>query len=98
TEAQFKELFQKKTIDRYMAGPNPLVLGYQLIRENRFFVKIEPGHLTAFRKENPHDPIADLLTTPYWFRVHAYYDIVTSQEFVVLTHGEPKLYDVPVVR
>ncbi|HRE81276.1 MAG TPA: GTP cyclohydrolase, partial [Opitutaceae bacterium] len=81
-----------------MAGPHPLVRGYQLIRENRFFVKIDVDNLTAFRKENPHDPIGELLTTPYWFRVHVYYDIVTSQDFVVLTHGQAKIYDIPVVR
>lgn len=98
TEAQFKELFSKNTIDRYMAGPKPLVLGYQLIRENRFFVKIDPANLSAFNTGNPHDPIVDLLTTPYWFRVHVYYDLVTSQEFVVLTHGRPRSHDVPVVR
>ncbi|HEY0968604.1 MAG TPA: GTP cyclohydrolase [Opitutaceae bacterium] len=98
TDTQFKELFSKNTIDRYMAGPKPLVLGYQLIRENRFFVKINTDNLNAFNTQNPHDPIVDLLTTPYWFRVHVYYDIVTSQEFVVLTHGTPRIYDIPVVR
>ena len=98
TDSQFKELFSKNTIDRYMAGPKPLVLGYQLIRENRFFVKIDTDNLNAFTARNPHDPIVDLLTTPYWFRVHVYYDIVTSQEFVVLTHGTPRGHDIPVVR
>ncbi len=98
TDRQFKELFSKNTIDRYMAGPKPLVLGYQLIRENRFFVKIDTDNLNAFNARNPHDPIVDLLTTPYWFRVHVYYDIVTSQEFVVLTHGTPHVLDIPVVR
>jgi 3,4-dihydroxy 2-butanone 4-phosphate synthase/GTP cyclohydrolase II len=98
SEEQFKELFKKKSIDRYMAGPKPLVLGYQLIRDNRFYVKIDPDNLTAFKRDNALDPIVDLLTTPYWFRVHVYYDIVTSQEFVVLTHGNPHAYDIPVVR
>jgi 3,4-dihydroxy 2-butanone 4-phosphate synthase / GTP cyclohydrolase II len=98
TEAQFKALFQRDAIDRYMAGPKPLVLGYQAIRDNRFFVKIAADNLAFFKTENPHDPIVDLLTTPYWFRVHVYYDIVTSQDFVVLTHGKPRIYDLPVVR
>jgi 3,4-dihydroxy 2-butanone 4-phosphate synthase / GTP cyclohydrolase II len=98
TEEQFKALFSKNSIDRYMAGPQPLVLGYQLIRENRFFVRIAPDHLNAYNRENPQDPIVDLLTTPYWFRVHVYYDIVTTQEFVMLTHGKPRIYDLPVVR
>jgi 3,4-dihydroxy 2-butanone 4-phosphate synthase/GTP cyclohydrolase II len=81
-----------------MGGPHPLVLGYQLIRGNRFFVRIAPDHLNAYNRENPNDPIVDLLTTPYWFRVHVYYDLVTSQEFVMLTHGKPRSYDLPVVR
>ena len=98
SEEQFKTLFKNQSIDRYMAGPRPLVLGYQLIRDNRFFVKINPKNLTCFKRENPLDPIVDLLTTPYWFRVHVYYDVVTSQEFVVLTHGTPKDHDFPVVR
>jgi 3,4-dihydroxy 2-butanone 4-phosphate synthase/GTP cyclohydrolase II len=98
TEAQFKDLFNKKAIERYMAGPKPLLLGYQLIRENRYFVRIAPENLTAFKREHPQDPIVDLLTTPYWFRVHVYYDVVTSQEFVVLTHGKSRPHDVPVIR
>ncbi len=97
-EEQFKDLFSKKSIDRYMAGAKPLVLGYQLIRGNRFFVKINPDNLAFFKEDNPNDPIVDLLTTPYWFRVHVYYDLVTTQEFVVLTHGKPHIYDIPVVR
>ena len=99
TDIQFKELFKNRdAIERYMAGPKPLVLGYQSIRANRFFVKIDAGNLTFFKNENPDDPIVDLLTTPYWFRVHVYYDLVTSQDFVVLTHGHPHSYDIPVVR
>ncbi len=98
TEEQFKDLFKKQAIERYMAGPRPLLYGYQLIRDNRFFVKIAAENLTAFKRDNPNDPIVDLLTTPYWFRVHVYYDVVTSQEFVVLTHGTPRLHDIPVVR
>jgi 3,4-dihydroxy 2-butanone 4-phosphate synthase/GTP cyclohydrolase II len=98
TDIQFSELFGQGRIDRYTAGPDPLVLDYRLIRDNRFFVKINPAALAAHRKVQPDAPILDLITTPYWFRVHVYYDIVTSQDFVVLTHGHPKIYDIPVVR
>ena len=98
TETQFKELFRQQSIERYMAGPRPLVLGYELIRDDRFFVKIATDNLGAFKKEHPEDPIVDLLTTPYWFHVHVYYDIVTSEDFIVLTHGKPRPFDTPVVR
>ena len=98
TESQFKELFQHDGLTRYTSGSHPLVLGYQAIRGNRFFVKISVDNLNYFKRDNPTDPILDLLTTPYWFRVHVYYDIVTSQDYVVLTHGKPEIYDLPVVR
>lgn len=98
SEEQFTELFHRRASDRYMAGPRPLVHGYQLIRGNRFFVRIDPENLSAFHKEHPQDPIVELLSTPYWFRVHIYYDTVTNQDFVVLTHGKASPSDIPVVR
>lgn len=98
TGEQFKELFQKTGLERYMAGEHPLVLGHEVLRDNRFIVRIDSHRVTEFRREHPDDPIVDLLTTPYWFRVHVYFDLVTSQEFVVLTYGTPRIYDIPVVR
>jgi len=98
SEAQFTDLFHRRASEHYMSGPKPLVRGYELLRGNRFFVKINPENLLAFRKEHPQDPIVDLLSTPYWFRVHVYFDVVTNQDFVVLTHGKATANDVPVVR
>ncbi|WP_221028884.1 GTP cyclohydrolase [Actomonas aquatica] len=95
---EFKTIFADKKIEDYMAEEQPLIRDYKLIRGNRFFVTIDTKNLKAFQKANPEDPIVDLLTTPYWFRVHVYYDIVTSQEFVILTHGNARSYDIPVVR
>ncbi len=96
TEPQFKE--HKADIERQMLGPTPLVKDCYLIRDNRFIVEIDYERFLRFRKERPSDPLVPLLTTPYWFKVHVYYDIVTSQEFVVLTYGKPKIYDLPVIR
>ncbi|OIR03631.1 GTP cyclohydrolase-2 [mine drainage metagenome] len=98
SEETFNELFKQRGAEQHMAGPEPLVQGYQLIRGNRFLVRVNADHLAAFRKANPQDPIGELLSTPYWFRVHVYYDIVTNQDFVVLTHGRPCASDIPVVR
>ncbi len=95
---EFKTIFADKKIEDYMAEENPLIRDYKLIRGNRFFVTIDAKNLSAYQDANPDDPIVDLLTTPYWFRVHVYYDIVTSQEFVILTHGASRSYDIPVVR
>jgi len=94
----FKELFNQRSVDGYMAGERPLVRDYEVIRDNRFIVRIEHERIAEFKREHPEDPIANLLTTPYWFRVHVYFDIVTSQEFVVLTYGQPHRTDIPVVR
>ncbi len=98
TEDQFSALFKKDALSRYMGGSMPVVLGYRAIRQNRFLVTIDPDHLNHFKDDHPDDPVVELLSTPYWFRVHVYYDIVTSQEFVVLTHGTPRVYETPVVR
>ncbi len=98
TEAQFKELSAHKHLERFMAGPKPLVLGHQAIRDSRYFVKIDSARVAAHRSEHPEDAAADLLATPYWFRVHVYYDLVTSQDFVLLTHGRPRPNDIPIVR
>ena len=96
TEATFKE--HQSEIERHMTGSMPLVKDSYLIRNNRFIVQIDRDRFTRFRKEFPDDPLAQVLTTPYWFRVHVYYDIVTGQEFVVLTYGKPNIYDLPVLR
>jgi len=94
----FASLFGAKKIEDHMADEKPLVTSYKLIRGNRFLVRINSANLKTYQKAHPDDPILDLLTTPYWFRVHVYYDIVTSEEFVILTHGKARGYDIPVVR
>ena len=96
TEAQFKE--HQADIERQMSGPMPLVKDCYLIRDHRFIVQIDRDRFARFRKERPEDPLVPLLTTPYWFRVHVYFDIVSAQEFVVLTYGKPKIYDLPILR
>lgn len=95
---EFQSFFGEKKIEQFMAESQPLISSYKPIRGNRFLVRIHSANLKAFSDANPDDPIVDLLTTPYWFRVHVYYDIVTTQEFVILTHGTTRIYDTPVVR
>jgi 3,4-dihydroxy 2-butanone 4-phosphate synthase/GTP cyclohydrolase II len=96
--ARFEQLFLNGSGHRYLMGPHPLVRGREEIRGGRFVVRIDSDRIAAFKREAPDDPIVDLLTTPYWFRVHVYFDLVTSQDFVVLTYGHPQAHDVPVVR
>ena len=95
---EFHSLFGEKKIETYIAEDNPLIKSYELIRGNRFLIRIHSENLKAHQRATPDAPIVDLLTTPYWFRVHVYYDIVTSQEFVILTHGTARIYDIPIVR
>lgn len=94
----FRELFQSKVLGRLREGPRPLIRGYEPVRGFRYLISVDTENLAHFKKDNPQDPIIDLLSTPYWFRVHAYYDIVTNQDFVVLTHGAPSQNDAPIVR
>lgn len=96
TEDQYKT--NQEEINRLMSGPMPVVLDCYVIRDHRFIVQIDRDRFARFHKENPDNPIVAALTTPYWFRVHVYFDIVTSQEYVVLTYGKPKLYDLPILR
>lgn len=81
-----------------MQGDGAVIEDYHLIRGNRFIVRIHGDRLQRLRESQLEHPLAPLLTTPYWFRVHVYFDLVTSQEFVVLTYGEPAISDLPVLR
>lgn len=98
TAQQFADVFRDKSIDDYMAEPDPLILSQEELRHNRFLVRIQHDRLLSYRGSHEEDPIIDLLTTPYWFQVHVYYDLVTNQEFVVLSHGHARIGDAPVVR
>jgi len=98
SEEQFHSLFEITPIEQFMEGDTPLVRDYYVIRGNRLMVKINAENIVRYKALHPASPVVDLLTTPYWFRVHVYFDIVTSQEAVVLTYGRPLLYDVAVVR
>ncbi|MFH1499253.1 MAG: GTP cyclohydrolase [Verrucomicrobiota bacterium] len=77
---------------------HPLMNGHRAIGAGRVLVSVDCTELVTHRRQHPEDPVAGLLSTPYWFRVHVYYDLVTSQEFVVLVHGKPEANPVPVVR
>lgn len=95
---RFDRLCHPHSIQQYTEGADPLILGIEPLRNQRYAIRVDSRNLKAFRSEHPDDPIGDLLSTPYWFRVHVYYDIVNSQEFVVLTYGTPEADDIPVVR
>lgn len=98
TEQQFAKAFERTPIETYTTGFKPIIRHYHLIRDNRFVIRIDPDNLSEYRVKHPDDVVVNELTRPYWFKAHVYYDIVSSQEFVVLTYGKPRIYDIPVVR
>jgi len=84
------------------ASQNPdtatLILGHREIRNGRLLVRVDTDRLALRMRNRENDPALGLLVAPYWFKVHAYYDTVTSQDYVVLTYGECSEDDSPVVR
>lgn len=98
TAQQFAQIFPASHPITEGSG---MVLGYRAIRGDRFLVKIDEHGLLERRRTEPNHPWMVLLGIPYWFRVHVYYDVVTSLEFVVLTYGKSCFSDadeVPIVR
>lgn len=83
-------------LERTMTGPRPLVLGYRRIQGARYFVRIDPDVLSRRPRGLAPESMLAALTTPYWFRVHVFYDLVSSEERVVLTYG-PTGTDQPVL-
>ncbi|TVR50346.1 MAG: GTP cyclohydrolase [Puniceicoccaceae bacterium] len=79
-------------------GPRPLILSRERLADGRMFLHVDPERLARLRRDEPDHPLAAILAAPYWFRVHVYYDIVSTQEFVVLTFGDSLHDPMPVVR
>ena len=91
-------LFREKTLDDYLEEENSCLISVQTLRHKRLLVEINRDCLNQRKERAPDDPIVSLLTMPYWFRAHVYFDIVTGTDFVILTHGDFRDDDAPVVR
>lgn len=91
-------VFRAKSLDEYLAEPESCIESVQVLRNKRLLVEINRPALEARKDAQPDDPIRELLTMPYWFRAHVYFDIVSGTDFVVLTHGAMQDDDAPVVR
>ncbi|CAF3162206.1 unnamed protein product [Rotaria sp. Silwood2] len=98
TDQQFYEMFKYRSIDYYINMPNSCVLSYQVLRNNRFLIKVDVDNLRKHEEQCRNDPVCELLTTPYWFKIHVYYDIISTREFIVLTHGTVSMSHYPIVR
>jgi 3,4-dihydroxy 2-butanone 4-phosphate synthase/GTP cyclohydrolase II len=93
-----REMLGESELEPYTMGPRPMIREFESIRGNRLMLKIDPQAIEAKGKDPKENPFARLLYEPYWFRVHVYYDIVSGDDFVLLTHGSAKSYESPIVR
>lgn len=98
SDTEFHKFFKKHSIDDLIESPNPLLLNYKLLRNNRYKIKIHKENFCKFKNANEDHPLSPLINIPYWFRIYVYFDIVTDEDFVVLTYGHPQAHDSPVVR
>ena len=70
TAPQFQSMFKHRPIEYYMNLPRPCIIGYQCLRNSRFLIKIDVSSLRQYQETCRNDPICELLTTPYWFKVN----------------------------
>lgn len=98
SDEEFHSFFKNKSIDDLIESPEPLLLDYKLLRNNRYRIKVHKTNFCKFKNEHKDDPLCGLINIPYWFKIYVYFDIVTDEDFVVLTYGNAQEHDVPVVR
>jgi 3,4-dihydroxy 2-butanone 4-phosphate synthase/GTP cyclohydrolase II len=79
--------------DHVLVEESQLVPGMELVNNesygNRKLVEIVDKSL--------YEKFPDLLTQPYWFQVHVYFDIISHMDFVVLEYSVDKR-QVPAIR
>ena len=93
-----RELLGERDLEELTVGRDAPFSGFESLRGNRLAVRLHPAGMEALERADPEDPLLVLRHTPYWFRVHVYFDIVSGDDFVVLTHGRFEAYDTPIVR
>jgi 3,4-dihydroxy 2-butanone 4-phosphate synthase/GTP cyclohydrolase II len=90
SRAQFEEVFKHNDLAQYRQGPGALIREVSELDRERVLVCMDRRNFARYRSDPAHAEVVALVTTPYWFRVHVYYDVVSGQDFVVLTHGESR--------
>lgn len=98
TAAELDALFPDGGIATHLGQTDRVVLDYRLLRHDRALLRIDYPRLKDLAAQDPTHRFTELLYKPYWFRVHVYYDIVSGHDVVVLTHGQARRSDAPVVR
>jgi 3,4-dihydroxy 2-butanone 4-phosphate synthase/GTP cyclohydrolase II len=89
---------RKHSLSALLGGKKPLLKRIEQLDPQRCLLHVDRDAFRSYRKETLDGPVNALLTTPYWFAVHVYFDIVSGQEFVVLVHGKARGSAAPLVR
>lgn len=79
-------------------GRSALLKDQETLSEGRLLLHVDRKEVGKLRDSHKDEELSRLLTMPYWFRVHAYYDVVTGQDFIVLVHGHARAGRIPLVR
>lgn len=98
TAKQYASAFKNHPIDKLIEGNTPLIASHELLRKNRYKIKLCRDNFLNYANTHPKDELSKIRHIPAWFRVHAYFDVVTGDDFVVLTYGKPQKHDIPVIR
>jgi 3,4-dihydroxy 2-butanone 4-phosphate synthase/GTP cyclohydrolase II len=93
-----EQLAQGQPLETFLEAHRTEVTHSRFLRGNRILLHVDEPALKRLREKDAEHPLVPLLATPYWFRAHVYFDIVSGTDYVVLTYGKPAIYDVPVVR
>ena len=97
SDIEFHNFFKKK-LNRLILieSPESIFLDYKLVRNNRYKIKIHRENFCKYKERNENDPLCGIISIPYWFKIYVYFDIVTDEDFVVLTYGHAQPKDIPV--
>ena len=85
-------------LESYVAGHAPPLRNYEAIRGNRLSLILDHSGMDQLEENEPDHPLLQLRFVPYWFCVHVYFDVVSGDDLVVLTYGEPESFESPIVR
>jgi 3,4-dihydroxy 2-butanone 4-phosphate synthase/GTP cyclohydrolase II len=85
-------------LDAFVGGSNAPIRRYACLRGNRLAIEFDTDGMQRLQRDRPQHPLPGLCHQPYWFRVHVYFDVVTGDDFVLLTYGQPAAYESPVIR
>jgi 3,4-dihydroxy 2-butanone 4-phosphate synthase/GTP cyclohydrolase II len=92
------QLLGEDGLQKYMVGASAPIQSFESLRGNRILLTINGAEIKDRISKGTAGPLERLSMQPYWFRVHVYFDVVSGDDFVVLTHGASTSYDRPIVR